>query len=58
MHAFGINVLFNYRVFYMFRTTGCSSSGRLVRAVLWLMAGCALYPEDEHLDVRNMLKTL
>ena len=75
----------------MFRTSKCSSSGRLVHAVLWYffhasykqsdrwqdvldIAGdqtdytdarkkyhktaCTSLPDDEHLDVRNMSKTL
>jgi len=35
MHTFYINDLINYSVFDMFRTSKCSSSGRLVYAVLW-----------------------
>ena len=70
----------------MFRTSKCSSSGRLVHAVLlcfihpckqsvrWqdvpstrMLHGCVkeihktactILPEDEHLDVRNISKTL
>ena len=42
IHTFYINVLFNYSVFDMFRTSKCSSSGRLVYAEPLLL------PTDAH----------
>jgi hypothetical protein len=35
MYTFTIVFYFNYSVFDMFRTSKCSSSGRLVHAILW-----------------------
>jgi hypothetical protein len=35
MHTFTLSFNLNYSVFDIFRTSKCSSSGRLVHAVLW-----------------------
>ena len=83
MHLVGFIIAIHYSVFDMFRTSKCSSSGRLVHAVQcyffhakiitkpliiifiiiserknYHKTACTNLPEDEHLDVRNMSKTL
>jgi len=39
-HFFSLMIKFNYSVFDMFRTSKCSSLGRLVHAVLWYIFMC------------------
>jgi len=43
----------------MFPTSKCHPQGRLVHAVLWyFFHACTSLPGDEHLEVRNISKTL
>jgi len=66
--------LYDYTIFEKFRTSKCSSSGCRCHDVpntschrpdclygcmqKYHKPGCTSLPEDEHLDVRNMSKTL
>jgi hypothetical protein len=56
MHIFTLMFSFNYGVFDMFRSFKCSSSGRLVHAVLWYVKFANAQQADKYINTRTRKK--